>query len=94
LQDWNYQYKDQEQSFNNGKAFFDNTVTVLEADETVNDPETMPDSYASRTFAKEVYGYDVGMVYREMTHWTYDGSPGQSRFRRGYSVVMRAVDHN
>ncbi|HTM64812.1 MAG TPA: hypothetical protein VL093_00680 [Flavipsychrobacter sp.] len=94
LQDWNYQYKDQEQPFNNGKAFFDNTVTVLEADETVNDPETMPDSYASKTFGKEVYGYNIGMVYREITHWTYDGSPGQSRFRRGYSVVMRAVDHN
>lgn len=94
FQGWTYKYSDQEKPFNNGKAYFDNTITVQQADEKLNDPETQPDSYAYLTFAKEVYGYDIGMVYRELTHWTYDPSPGQPKFRRGYSVVMRAVDHN
>jgi len=94
FQDWTYSYSNQEEAFNNGKVFFDNTVTVNQVDDKVNDPETMPDSYASLTYGKEVYGYDIGMVYREMTHWIYDPKPGEPHFRRGYSVVMRAVDHN
>ncbi len=90
--DWNYRYSDFTQPFNDGKAYFKNTVTVSQTDEVQNDPETMPAAYAYRTFAKEVYGYDIGLVYREMTHWIYD--PGIVNYRKGYSVVMRAVDHN
>lgn len=92
FQDWNYQYTNYAQPFNNGKAYFDNTVTVNEVDEKLNDPETMPDSYAFQTYGKEVYAFDVGMVYREMTHWVYD--PTYVKFRRGYSVIMRAVSYN
>lgn len=92
LNDWTYQYTDFGASYNDGNVYFDNTVTVLEDDELHNDPETMPSAYADKTYSKEVYGYDVGMVYREMTHWIYD--PGVATFRKGYSVVMRAVDHN
>jgi len=94
FQNWTYQYSNHEKSFNNGKVFFDNTVTVEEEYDKLNDPETMPDSYAYLTSAKEVYGYDIGMVYREMTHWIYDPKPNEPKFRRGYSVIMRAVDHN
>lgn len=94
FQNWTYRYSGHEKPFNNGKVLFDNTITVNQVDEKVNDPETMPDSYASQTFAKEVYGYDVGMVYREMTHWIYDPKPNGAKYRNGYSVVMRAVDHN
>jgi len=94
FQDWTYRYSDHEQSFNNGKVLYDNTITVNQVDQKENDPETMPNSYAYLTFGKEVYGYDIGMVYREITHWVYDAKPNSSNYRRGYSVVMRAVDHN
>lgn len=90
--DWTYKYSNFTQPFNDGKVYFDNTVTVSQVDEQQNDPETMPAAYAYKTYAKEVYGYDIGLVYREITHWTYD--PGIVPFRKGYSVVMRAVDHN
>jgi len=92
FQDWTYQYTGHEEPFNDGKSYFDNTITVLQTDQKLNDPETMPDNFAELTYSKEVYGFDIGMVYREMTRWTYD--PTQSKFRKGYSVVMRAVDHN
>ena len=94
FQDWTYRYSGYEEQFNNGKVLFENTITISQADEKLNDPETMPDNYAYRTYAKEVYGYDIGMVYREITHWIYDPKPNEPKFRRGYSVVMRAVDHN
>lgn len=93
FQDWDYTYSGFTQPYNNGFTFFDNTITVSEIDEQVNDPETMPTAYSYKTYAKEVYGYDVGMVYREITHWTYNPD-GATQCRSGYSVVMRAVDHN
>jgi hypothetical protein len=88
---WLYKYSGLGTGYNNGKAFFDNAVTVAQIDDTLNDPEMHPDAYAYKTFSKEVYGFDVGMVYREMTHWTYQPTIG---YRSGYSVVMRAIDHN
>jgi hypothetical protein len=89
---WNYRYSEFTKPFNNGKVNFDNTVTVSQADEAQNNPELMPSAYAYKTYSKEVYGYDIGMVYRETTHWIYD--PNVAQCRKGYSVVMRAVDHN
>ncbi len=91
FQGWVYSYSNLGLGFNNGKAFFDNTVMISQADETLNDPELHPDTYAYRTFGREVYAFDIGMVYREMTHWTYQPTIG---YRSGYSVVLRAVDHN
>lgn len=91
FQGWNYNYSNLGLSYNNGKSYYENTVTVNQADDSLNNPETMPNDYAFRTYSKEVYGYDIGLVYREMTHWTYQPTIG---YRNGYSVVMRAVEHN
>lgn len=93
FQDWDYTYSGFGKPFNNGFVNFDNTITVSEVDELLNDPESMPNNYAYKTFAKEVYGWDVGMVYREITRWVYDPT-GSSKCRKGYSVIMRAVEHN
>lgn len=93
--DWHYKYGTPGVPYNNGRASFDNTVTVSEVDETVNDPDTMPLAYASRTFSKATYAYGVGMVYREFTHWVYDYNPSRTvNAREGSSVVMRALDYN
>lgn len=92
LKDWNYQYRDYGKAYNTGKVNFGNTVTVLEQDENVNYPGVDSGVAAYRTFSKAVYAYNIGMVYREITHWTY--KPNNSKCVNGYSVVMRAVDHN
>jgi hypothetical protein len=92
FQGWIYKYINFTQPFNNGLLLFDNTVTVEEQDYELGNPEAAPNNFATRTFAKEVYGYDVGMIYREMIHWEYQ--PSVAHFRKGYGVVMRAVEHN
>jgi hypothetical protein len=89
---WTYHYSNYTQPFNDGKVNFENTVTVSQVDEHTNDPELQPGDYADKTYGYEVYAYDIGLVYREFTHWTYD--PAVATFRKGYSVIMRAVDHN
>jgi len=92
-EEWNYQYTSLNESFDNGLKTFDSTVTIQAIDETINDPGTSPDSYASKLFSREVYGKNVGMVYREFIHWIYDPTSGP-RCRNGSAVIMRAIEHN
>jgi hypothetical protein len=92
LNNWNYSYLDYHKSYNNGLVNFDNTVTVLETDQSVNYPnyDSLVDAY--RIYAKEVYAYNVGMIYKEWTYWTY--KPNKEQCKNGYTVIMQAIDHN
>jgi len=92
LRNWNYTYQNVGNSFTSGLESFDNTVTVFERDETKGDMVAQPDSFATRTYFKEVYAYNIGLVYSQQTHWTYD--PNFATCKKGYSVIMQAVDHN
>ncbi len=89
---WNYTYTDVNKSYNNGFVNFDNTVTVIEDNESVNYPQLDSAVYAYRIYAKEVYAFNVGMIYKEWTHWTY--LPYNAKCINGYTVIMRAIDHN
>ena len=91
---WLYQYVNVLQPYNHGRLIFENTVTVNEINDSVGNPEANPGAYADRHYAREIYGYDVGMIYREFTHWSYDPSDPAMACRKGFSVVMRATDHN
>lgn len=91
---WNYAYSNMALSYNNGFLNFDNTVTVLEDDESVNYPHIDSNVLSYRTYAKEVYALNIGMVYKEWTHWTNKAGDTTLNCVRGYSVTMKAIDHN
>lgn len=92
LKDWNYAYKNYHLSYFNGLVNFENTVTVTENVQNVNYPSIDSAVNASATYAKEVYAYNVGMIYKEWTHTTY--AADTVTCLKGYRVVMRAIDHN
>lgn len=93
--DWNYTYSKMGENYNNSRVDFSNTVIVNQVDDKVLDPVTNPTSYAERTYGREVYAHGIGMVYREAVRWTYDQNPSTSRYaRKGWEVIMRAVDYN
>lgn len=101
FKDWDYQYTSVNAPFDNGRYTFQNTVSVLQVDETLNNPETQPKDFASRSYGKEVFASGIGMVYREYYHWIYNpriienNDPNNNvRCRFGAGVVMRAIDHN
>lgn len=101
FKDWDYYYEAIREPYNSGNVIFDNTVTVIQRDEAVSDPETIPHQPAMRTYGKEIFASGIGMVYREYYHWEYDPSLKQNQdpinpepCRKGAGVVMRAVDHN
>ncbi|MBL7718477.1 MAG: hypothetical protein JNL72_06565 [Flavipsychrobacter sp.] len=90
--DWNYLYSNVGEPYANGRANFDNTVVVDQVNDGINyDPaDSSSASYGDRTYAVEVYGYNIGMVFREVTRWVRQ--PGSCR--DGFSVTMRAIDYN
>jgi hypothetical protein len=89
---WNYLYSKVGSSYFNGLATFDDAVIVDEVNDGINynDVDSSTASYADRTYSQEVYGYNVGLVFREVTRW--ERQPGSCRL--GYSTTMRAIDHN
>jgi len=93
LKNWHYLYQNVHLGYFNGLVNFDNTVTVLEDDDNANylNVDSIPAGHS--TYAKEVYAYNVGMIYKEWTHYTF-GAPDTTNNKNGYSVVMRAIDHN
>lgn len=91
---WVYKYGDMLQPYDNGKRTFENTITVTEVDSTFNNPETKPTLPAAKIFSKSVYAYGIGMVYHEYLYWTYEPQPSTTICRKGYGVVLRAVEYN
>lgn len=94
LQNWDYTYTNFEKPFNTGAINFENTVTVVERDTILNNPETMPDAYAYLLQSKSVYAFRVGMVYHEYAYWIYDPIPGEKNCRKGVGVTLRAIEYN
>lgn len=92
FQGWEYRFANIGEKFSTGFVDVENTVTINQVNRQINNPELQPNTYAEKTFGKEIYAFGIGMVYREMTRWVYD--PGVVSCRRGYSVVMRAMDFN
>jgi hypothetical protein len=94
LKGWNYLYINVLKPYDNGKLKFDNTVTVVETDQVLNNPETQPNDYGYLLQSKSVYAYRVGMIFHEYIYWTYDPVPGSKNCRKGLGVTMRAIQHN
>ncbi len=94
---WQYTYSDFDKEFNTGNNLYEHTVTVNQIDDQLNDPDVDSSAYAYRNYANEVYAYNVGMIYREREYWTFQpkvGNSGGSGFRKGYGVIMKAVENN
>jgi len=91
LKGWNYMYQDYNLSYFDGFENFQNTVSILEDNEHVNYQNIDSALAGYDTYAKEVYAYNIGMIYKEWTHTTWIDS---SQNKSGYSVIMRAIDNN
>ncbi len=94
---WKYTYANFDTEFDPGNNLYLHTVTVNEIDDALNNPDVDSTAYAYRNYSQERYAYNVGMVYRERIYWVFQpkvGGSGGSGFRKGYGVVMKAVENN
>jgi len=94
LANWNYSYRNMGLSYFNNQIEFANTVTVLEDSESVNNTGVDTGTAGYFTYAKEVYAYNVGMIYKQWTHYTWGPGGLTDSCWNGYSVTMEAVDYN
>jgi hypothetical protein len=97
LGNWNYTYQQVNQRFAAGGNTYDSTLTVLQANDSINVPINDPTSFASRTYWSETYAKHIGLVYRHTEMWEYqpptpDGT--QVGYKIGFTVTMTMLNHN
>lgn len=71
LSTWEYSYSNAGQPYAVGSQTVDNTVTVLHSDETMGDPVLQPNNVASKNYSVEVYGKNVGLIFKDFIYWFY-----------------------
>lgn len=93
LNNWDYTYYNYHRSYFNGYVNFDNTVTLIEDNQNVNYQNVDSAVAGYRTYVEQVYAYNVGLVYKQWTHYTF-GAPDTAQNKNGFSVTMQAVNYN
>ena len=83
--DWLYRYSHLDETYNNGILDLPHSIEV--SYEHLTNDSTNHTEYSDYTNYKEYYTHNIGLSYRELTHWEYQPTDG---YRSGFSVVMRA----
>lgn len=91
LSGWNYEYVNINQSHNTSFLNFDNTVTVEEVDVAVGD-SLDTDNYSARTYSREIYAKNVGLIQRELVNWEFQSTT--TKYRNGFVIIYRAKKVN
>ena len=95
LDEWEYQYQDLGSSYTVFNQTFDNTVTVLQQNETTPPGPFDPNNYQQRNYGVEVYAKGVGLVYKDFLHWTWQTTPPPSKYEDGsFGIRLRLISHN
>lgn len=95
LDDWDYTYQNVDQPFTVSAITVDSTVTVSQRDEILGIPDNV-DSYSERNFSVEVYGKNIGLIYKDFLHWVFQprNSIYPNGYYDGYGITLRMIDHN
>lgn len=71
MRDWDYTFQDVGQPYTVPAGVIENSATVLQYFSATGDPVFSPTSYADSTYSVEVYGQDIGLIYKDFIHWVY-----------------------
>lgn len=90
---WNYTYQNVGQPFTVLNGTLNNTITVLQQDETSPPGDFDPNNYQQRNYAIEVYAQGIGLVYKEFLHWTWQPIPGGYE-QNSYGIKLNLVEYH
>lgn len=93
MDEWDYTYMDIDQPFSVRKGTFNETISVLQADEVSPPGPHNPSFYQQTNFSKEVYAKGVGLIYKEFLHKIWDLSPGPHWNDDSYGIKLDLVDY-
>ncbi|MCC7028923.1 MAG: hypothetical protein IT257_01370 [Chitinophagaceae bacterium] len=91
LSGWEYKYVNINEPYNTGFLNFDNTVTINHVDFVVGDSLDV-NNYSERTYSRERYAKNVGLISREVVYWDYQSET--TKYRKGFVIIYRAKNHN
>lgn len=93
--DWNYEYQNLNQPYIVLNKTFDSTVTVFQHDETSpNGPFDKNFDRQDHNNGVEVYAKNIGLIYRDFLHWTWQKNPIPAFEDGSYGVKLRLISHN
>jgi hypothetical protein len=92
---WNYTYDSIGGSFVVPYGVIANTITVQQANDSSGNPG-VDSVISSKTFSEEVYGKNIGLIYKNLVNWQYQ-PPNISipvGSTSGFGITLKMVDHN
>lgn len=96
MDDWDYIYDSVAQPITLDSMVIDSTIKVFERDEFLGqDPNMQGTQYAEKNYSVEKYGKGIGLIYRELLHWEYQGpQPGRPGYYDGFGIKLTLTGHN
>jgi hypothetical protein len=94
MYDWEFLYDSikAQRSYNN--LVFPETITVTQVD-TEDGTFSNPLGYSEKNYSKEVYARNVGLIYKDFLHWSYQPPNGSTPgYRSGYGIRLSIIDKN
>jgi hypothetical protein len=92
---WNYTYKNVGQPDTVLNNVFQNTITILQQDETDPPGPFDPNNYQQRNYSVEVYAQGIGLVYKEFLHWTWQTTPPPPKYDNdSYGIKLSLIDYH
>lgn len=87
---WDYTYANVEQPFTADGLNVASSITVNQEDYSIGDPEAFPNNIAAKIFSREVYGKDIGLIYKDFIYWQYE----RTHFQENCRVVVPGQSGN
>lgn len=100
LAGWTYRYLNIGQPATIGGNTYDNTITVLQRDESIPEGPFNPQFFKQIDYSIEIYAAGVGLVYKNFGHFVWQPPTPLPENRPGfwedgsYRVILTALDHN
>lgn len=92
LNNWQYQYQNINESFTVKKGVINNTVTILQQNES-SATNFDPNFYHNKTYSIEVYAKGIGLIYKDFLHYTYQVTPSKYYETGSYGIRLSLVDY-
>lgn len=93
--DWNFQYQNIAQPFFVKKGMISDTYTVFQQDETLPNLPFNSNNYQERSFSKEVYAKNIGLIYKEFLRWVYQPPTAINKYYQegSYGIKLSLIDY-
>jgi hypothetical protein len=89
---WNYTYQAVNQPYPVLMGNIDSTVTVLQNDVLSPPGSFDPTQFQERIYSQEVYGKNIGLVYKNFLHWTWQTDPGPAQYSPdSYGITLNLM---